>query len=80
MDNYKDDLGKYTDMKSINMWHPTRMPIFWLRFGLQSLLFKHHFKFPSTYNFINPGLEMKFALEEAEKQGCNVKFLGAELD
>lgn len=44
------------------------------------MLFHNHFKFPRNYNFLNPGLEVKFALEEATKQGANVHFLGAEFD
>jgi len=65
-------------MQSFNIWHPTRATYFWFRFGLYSALWKHHFKFPSNYNFLNPGLEVKFAIEEAEKQGAPVHFLGAE--
>lgn len=67
MDNYKDDLGKYTSMNSFALWNNTKHAWFWARFGMQAMLFKHHFKFPDNYNFLNPGLEMKFALETAEK-------------
>jgi len=31
-------------------------------------------------NFFRPGIEIKFACEEAEKVGAKLEFLGAELD
>ena len=65
---------------SFNMWNPTRRPFFWMRFYLYSLIFKMHYRFPANYTFLKPGLEMKFALEEAEKAGAKTYFLGAEFD
>jgi len=41
-------------------------------------LFKYHFNIP--FNFLRPGLEMKYACEEAQKVGAKLHFLGAELD
>ena len=38
-------------------------------------LFKHHFGL--SENYTKPGLEIKFALEEAEKLGAKTYFLGA---
>jgi hypothetical protein len=35
---------------------------------------------PSSWNPVLPGLEVKYALEEAEKQGSQVVLLGHELD
>lgn len=41
-------------------------------------LFNSHFKLPDSY--VKPGLEVKFALEEAEKIGAKTYFLGAHND
>ena len=41
-------------------------------------LFKYHFHIP--FNFLRPGLEMKYACEEAENVGAKLHFLVAELD
>ena len=67
-------------MESFNMWNPVRAPIFWFKFYTYSLMFKLHFKIPQNFTFLKPGLEIKFALEEAEKIGAKKYFLGAELN
>ena len=67
-------------MESFNIWHPTRAPLFWFKFYTYSLMFKFHFKFPQNFTFLKPGLETKFALEEAEKIGAKTYFLGAEFN
>jgi len=77
---YNKHLDKYTQMNSINMWSPTRAPLFWFKFYAYSLMFKMHFKFPQNFTFLSPGLETKFALEEAEKIGAKTYFLGAEFN
>ena len=48
------------------------------RFRLLSYLgcVKLHYRIPSNWGFYKPGLEVKFALEEAEKVGANVHFMG----
>ncbi len=66
-------------MQSINIWNPTRSPIFWARWYINLALLKLHFKMPSNYNWLLPGLEVKMACETAEKQGVPIHFLGAEL-
>jgi len=43
-------------------------------------LFKYHFNIPSNFAFLRPGLEMKFACEEAKNVGAKLHFLGPELD
>ena len=67
-------------MQSFNMWHPTRAPLFWFKFYSYALAFKLHFNIPQNFTFLKPGLEIKFALEEAEKLGAKKYFLGPELD
>jgi len=62
------------------MWNPTRNLLFWARFYAYSACFKFHYKIPQHYSFLKPGLETKFALEEAEKSGAKTYFMGAELD
>ena len=54
--------------------------LFWARFYLYSAMFKLHYQIPNTFTFLKPGLETKFALEEAEKVGAKQYFLGPELD
>lgn len=39
-------------------------------------MFKYHFAIP--FNFFRPGLEMKFACEEATKTGAKLHYLGPE--
>ena len=77
---YNKHLDKYTMMQSFYMWHPSRAPLFWFKFNMYSLMFKLHFRIPQNFTFLQPGLEVKFALEEAEKQGAKTYFLGPEFD
>lgn len=67
MDNYNKHLQKYVDMQSINIWNPTRSPIFWARWYINLALLKLHFKMPSNYGWLLPGLEVKVACEAAER-------------
>ena len=63
------------------MWKGnSRSLVFWARFYLYSAAFNWHFRFPTTFNWCKPGLEVKFALEEAEKSGAKTYFLGPEFD
>jgi len=78
--NYHTHLDKYTSWESFNMWHPTRNMLFWARFYMYSAMFKFHYKIPANFTFLKPGLETKFALEEAEKSGAKTYFMGPELD
>jgi hypothetical protein len=41
-------------------------------------LFNWHFKIP--FDFLRPGLEIKFACEEAKNVGAKLEFLGAEFN
>jgi hypothetical protein len=65
---------------SFNIWNPNRAPLFWLRFYLYSLTFRLHYRLPSNFTFLKPGLEMKVALEKAEQVGAKQYFMGAEFD
>jgi len=56
------------------------VPLFWARFYMYSFLYKFHFRFPDNFSFLKPGLEIKFALEEAEKLGAKTYFLGGEFN
>jgi len=55
---------------SFFMWPPSRIPVFWARFYLYSFFFNFHFRFTKGFGFYKPGLEMKYACEEAEKCGA----------
>jgi len=78
MNHYSDTLDRHTQFQSFNYWHPTRAWIFWARFYIYSALFKYHFNIP--FNFYRPGLEVKFACEEANNVGAKLHFLGPELN
>ena len=68
-------------MESFTMWKGnSRSLVFWTRFSLYSAAFKWHFRIPSNFNVLKPGLEIKFALEEAEKSGAKTYFLGPEFN
>lgn len=43
-------------------------------------MFNLHFRFPSSWGFYKPGLEVKYALEESEKLGAKTYFLGPHFD
>jgi pheromone shutdown protein TraB len=68
-------------MQSFNMWRQnSRTLVFWSRFYAYSAMFQYHFRIPRHFNFMKPGLEIKFALEEAERCGAKQYYLGAEFD
>ena len=60
------------------MWNPGRAFLFWGRFYIYSALFNYHYKIP--FNFVRPGLEIKYACEESASVGAKTYFLGAELN
>lgn len=43
-------------------------------------LFQFHYRLGFDFDFTMPGLEVKFACEEAEKLGAKIHFLGPEMD
>ena len=45
---------------------------------MYSALFKNHYKIP--FNFLRPGLEIKYACEESARLGAKTYFLGPELN
>jgi len=49
------------------VWNPSRAPVFWFRFYTYIAMFKLHFRIPKNFTVLKPGLEVKFACEEAEK-------------
>lgn len=81
LNHYGNTLDKYTGYRSFNLWlNNSRTALFKARFWMYGMLFKWHFGVTKEFNFARPGLEMKFACEEAEKQGVPVQFLGPEFD
>lgn len=77
-DSYGKYLDKYTQLESYYLWKSGRAYIFWSRFYIYTYFFNKHFKIP--FNFIRPGLEIKYACEESAKLGAKTYFLGAELN
>ena len=55
-----------------------RVALFNSRFKLYCILFQLHYKIP--FNFYRPGLEIKFACEEAVNTGARLDFLGPEFN
>ena len=51
-----------------------------LRFQLFNIFMKAKFQLPIDYNPFLPGLEVKYALEEANKLNSKLVFLGSEFD
>lgn len=78
MNHYSSQLDRHTQFDSFNMWHPTRAGVFWARFYMMMGLFKYHYHIP--FNFLRPGLEMKYACEEAVNNGAKLHFLGPEFN
>ena len=64
----------------IEFYFNVRKMIFLTRMWMYSALFKWHFRFGYDFNFLTPGLEIKYACEEAEKAGAELHFLGPELN
>lgn len=77
---YNKDMDKYSSMSNIYMWDSFRQWLFWGRFKVYSALFNFHFRIPMNYTFLKPGLEVKYACEEAEKLGAKTYFLGTEFN
>jgi hypothetical protein len=57
-----------------------RKVIFMSRMWIFANLFKFHFRLGHDFNLTLPGLEIKFACEEAEKLGATIHFLGPEMN
>jgi len=76
--SYGKYLDKYSLFNSFSMWNPGRAFIFWGRFYMYSALFNNHYKIP--FNFLRPGLEIKYACDEATNVGSKTYFLGAEFN
>jgi len=78
--NYNKYLDKYSQFDDISYYSNTRMTIFKARLYLYYAMFKLHFMIPKNFTFLKPGLEQKFACEEAEKVGAKLHFLGPEMN
>jgi hypothetical protein len=58
----------------------TRTFLFNIRFNFFKYYWRWFFGFPFDFNPFEPGLEVKYALEEAEKLNSRIVFLGQEFD
>jgi len=58
----------------------TKNPMFKLRWILFNLFFKNFYGLPLEFNPFLPGLEIKYALEEAKKLDSRTVFLGSAFD
>ena len=72
-ESYHKYLDQYTYSRGLfDYLHATRKFLAYFRFSLYSLCFKWHFRLGADFNIMKPGVEMKFACEEAEKSGANL--------
>jgi len=72
---------KFTESANwIEYYWSTRKFLFLSRMGIYYLLFRLHYGFGYDFQFTVPGVEVKFACEEAEKLGAKINFLGDEFD
>lgn len=65
LNGYSSLIDKYTGYKTFYLWLSGRSFIFQIRLWLYMGLFRFHFRIP--FDFTRPGLEMKYACEEASK-------------
>ena len=78
---YHKYLDKYSWLQSFNLWKQnSRSLIFWTRLYAYLSAFKIHFEIPANFTFLKPGLEVKYACEEAENVGAKTYFLGPEFN
>lgn len=81
MDHYNKDLDKFTmKNKWIEFYWNSRKWMFMTRIGAYASICKWHYRFGFDFNMLRPGLEVKYACEEAGWAGAELKFLGTELD
>lgn len=73
----QQELNKITEFK----FHPNPHT-FWhrIRRGYFERFVRLLYGLPADYNPFNPGLEVKFAIEEGEKLNSKIVYLGQELD
>ena len=77
---YMDTFEKYQRNRWLEYFWSTRKFVFMARFSLYYVLFQWHYRWGHDFRFWRPGLEVKFALEAAEKVGAKVNYLGTELN
>jgi hypothetical protein len=77
MNKAKPELAKAFEYKLIP---GIKTSLYELRFNIFNFLFKNIYGLPLEYNPVSPGLEVKYALEEAEKAGSKIVYLGYEIN
>ena len=72
-EEFNDYIGPYLNNIDHQHWiefYPNfRKLLFMGRLWMYAGLFRYHYKFDSDFRFLTPGLEAKFACEQAEKHG-----------
>ena len=66
-------------MKKEFAWN-SRKAVFLFRIWITNLFYRFFFRLGVDFNPLIPGLEVKYACEEAEKVGADLQFLGPELN
>ena len=75
---YNEVLKNIDDFDVDTSWF--RGSVFWIRILLMKIFLKMTYLPGSHFRFYEPGLEIKYACEEAEKLGAELHFLGAEMN
>lgn len=78
-DNYHDEVLSQINHCKIDQSH-FRGAVFKARMAILRFALMFAYRTGSHFDFYNPGLEMKYACEEAEKLGADLHFLGPELN
>lgn len=58
----------------------SKSALFKLRAWMYYNLFHMHFRINRGFNFLRPGLEVKYACEAANETGADIEFAGPELN
>ena len=78
MNLYQNRLDRYLTRPEFDMWKSNRRWLYLLRLTIYKKLLDFHFRL--GFEYLQPGLEAKFACEAAESVGAQLVCAGGELD
>jgi hypothetical protein len=70
--SYLDHFDKYQRQKWLEYYYNSRKWIFLARYAIYYNIFQYHYRWGFDFAFWRPGVEVKFALEAAEKVGAKI--------
>lgn len=82
MERYSKTLSRWNNWQSYDYYYSNRRWLSAARLYLYGHIVKFHYGLLTNQgdDFFNPGLEVKFACEAAERTGAKLEFLGPETD